>query len=233
MAAELNMQSKHSLEKAAAWNADSFTTVSDVTAREAEVLLDKKPDVVTPNGFELNFVPAKTKYNAARKAARAKLIGVARALTGIDFADDTFVVATSGRCEYRNKGLDVYLDAMASLADADTSRRILAYVLVPAWCAGPRSDLRFNLDSAKPARLSDPMLTHGLNNYNEDPVNCRIHQLAFANDANSKVTVIYVPCYLDGADGIFDMTYYQLLPALTLPYSPHIMSLGAIHPSKV
>ena len=214
MAAELNMQSKHSLEKAAAWNADSFTTVSDVTAREAEVLLDKKPDVVTPNGFELNFVPAKTKYNAARKAARAKLIGVARALTGIDFADDTFVVATSGRCEYRNKGLDVYLDAMASLADADTSRRILAYVLVPAWCAGPRSDLRFNLDSAKPARLSDPMLTHGLNNYNEDPVNCRIHQLAFANDANSKVTVIYVPCYLDGADGIFDMTYYQLLPGL-------------------
>ncbi len=103
---------------------------------------------------------------------------------------------------------------MASLADADTSRRILAYVLVPAWCAGPRSDLRFNLDSAKPARLSDPMLTHGLNNYNEDPVNCRIHQLAFANDANSKVTVIYVPCYLDGADGIFDMTYYQLLPGL-------------------
>ena len=73
MAGELNMQSKHSLEKAAAWNADCFTTVSDVTAREAEVLLDKKPDVVTPNGFELNFVPVKSKYTAARKAARAKL----------------------------------------------------------------------------------------------------------------------------------------------------------------
>ena len=75
MAAELNMQSKHSLEKAAALNADCFTTVSDVTAREAEVLLDKKPDVVTPNGFELNFVPAKTRYTAARKAARKSLLG--------------------------------------------------------------------------------------------------------------------------------------------------------------
>lgn len=214
MAGELNMQSKHSLEKAAAWNADCFTTVSDVTAREAEVLLDKKPDVVTPNGFELNFVPAKTRYASARKAARAKLLGVAKALTGVDYGDDTFIVATSGRCEYRNKGLDVYLDALKTLAGMKADRKILAYVLVPAWCAGPRSDLRFNLDGNNPGRLSDPVLTHVLNNYNEDPVNSRIHQLGFANDANSQVSVIYVPCYLDGADGIFDMTYYQLLPGL-------------------
>ncbi len=214
MAAELNMQSKHSLEKAAALNADCFTTVSDVTAREAEVLLDKKPDVVTPNGFELNFVPAKTRYTAARKAARKSLLGVASALTGIDYADDTFIVATSGRCEYRNKGIDVYLDALAALAAKNPQRRILAYVLVPAWCAGPRADLRFGLDSTKPGRQSDPVITHNLNNYNEDPINCRIHQLGFANDANSQVSVIYVPCYLDGADGIFDQTYYQLLPGL-------------------
>ncbi len=214
MAAELNMQSKHSLEKAAALNADCFTTVSDVTAREAEVLLDKKPDVVTPNGFELNFVPAKTRYTAARKAARKSLLGVASALTGVDYTDDTFIVATSGRCEYRNKGIDVYLDALAALAAKNPQRRILAYVLVPAWCAGPRADLRFGLDSTKPGRQSDPVITHNLNNYNEDPINCRIHQLGFANDANSQVSVIYVPCYLDGADGIFDQTYYQLLPGL-------------------
>lgn len=214
MAAELNMQSKHSLEKAAALNADCFTTVSDVTAREAEVLLDKKPDVVTPNGFELNFVPAKTRYAAARKAARKSLLGVASALTGVDYADDTFIVATSGRCEYRNKGIDVYLDALAALAAKNPQRRILAYVLVPAWCASPRADLRFGLDSTKPGRQSDPVITHNLNNYNEDPINCRIHQLGFANDANSQVSVIYVPCYLDGADGIFDQTYYQLLPGL-------------------
>ena len=214
MAAELNMQSKHSLEKAAALNADCFTTVSDVTAREAEVLLDKKPDVVTPNGFELNFVPAKTRYAAARKAARKSLLGVASALTGVDYADDTFIVATSGRCEYRNKGIDVYLDALAALAAKNPQRRSLAYVLVPAWCAGPRADLRFGLDSTKPGRQSDPVITHNLNNYNEDPINCRIHQLGFANDANSQVSVIYVPCYLDGADGIFDQTYYQLLPGL-------------------
>ncbi len=214
MAAELNMQSKHSLEKAAAWNADSFTTVSDVTAREAEQLLDKKPDVVTPNGFELNFVPGKIKYAAARRTARETMLHVASALTGLEFPQDTFIVATSGRCEYRNKGIDMYLDALSRLSSADAGRRILAFVMVPAWCAGPRSDLRHSLVMEEHSRLADPMLTHNLHNYSEDPVNRRIHELGFANDTASNVTVIYVPCYLDGADGIFNLSYYSLLPGL-------------------
>ena len=214
MAAELNMQSKHSLEKAAAWNADSFTTVSDVTAREAEQLLCKKPDVVTPTGFELNFVPGKTKYAAARKDAREVLLRVASTLTGLDFGDDTFIVATSGRCEYRNKGLDLYIDTLAALSSAPLNRRVLAFVMVPAWCAGPRADLKHSLVMDERSRLADPLLTHNLHNYNEDPVNRRMHELGFANDARSNVTVLYVPCYLDGADGIFNLTYYQLLPGL-------------------
>ena len=214
MAAELNMRLKHSLEKAAAWNADSFTTVSDVTAREAEQLLCKKPDVVTPNGFELNFVPGKTKYAAARKDAREVLLRVASTLTGLDFGDDTFIVATSGRCEYRNKGLDLYLDTLAALSSAPLNRRVLAFVMVPAWCAGPRADLKHSLVMDERSRLADPLLTHNLHNYNEDPVNRRMHELGFANDARSNVTVLYVPCYLDGADGIFNLTYYQLLPGL-------------------
>lgn len=214
MAAELNMQSKHSLEKAAAWNADCFTTVSDVTAAECAQLLEKAPDVVTPNGFELNFVPSRQRYNAARKEARAKLLGTAAVLTGIDFADDTFIVATSGRCEYRNKGIDMYLDVMDKLRHEGLPRKILSFVLVPAWCAGPRQDLEHNLRFGATGRMSDPVFTHGLHNYNDDPINCRIHSLGFANDAGSAVTVIYVPCYLDGNDGIFDKTYYELLPGL-------------------
>lgn len=215
MAAELNMQSKHSLEKAAAWNADCFTTVSDVTATEAEQLLGRRPEV-TSNGFELNFVPVKTKYPAARKAARNTILNMAASLTGVSFPDDTFIVATSGRCEYRNKGIDMYLDAMRRVADSNHGRRVLALVLVPAWSSGPRQDLRQQMVMQIHSRLSDPVITHKLNNYDTDPINSRIHQLGFTNDAASAVTVIYVPCYLDGFDGIFDLTYYQLLPGLDL-----------------
>ena len=64
------------------------------------------------------------------------------------------------------------------------------------------------------SRLGDPLLTHCLNNYNEDPVNRRLHEIGFSNDASSRIKAIYVPCYLDGADGIFNLSYYQLLPGL-------------------
>ncbi|MBD5219144.1 MAG: glycosyl transferase [Bacteroidales bacterium] len=212
MAGELNMQSKHSLEKAAAWQADCFTTVSGVTADEAAQLLDKKVDVVTPNGFEPTFVPSKNKYKTARKAARERILKVASTLTGVNYDDDTFIVTTSGRCEYRNKGIDVYLDALRALADKNPARKVLAFVMVPAWSAGPRPDLAHALAMGSVERLGDPVLTHVLNNYNDDPVNRRVHEIGFANDSKAAVTVIYVPCYLDGADGIFDMTYYDLLP---------------------
>lgn len=212
MAGELNMQSKHSLEKAAAHAADCFTTVSDVTAAECAQLLERKPDVVTPNGFEPGFVPTGKKYTAARKAARAKMLEVANALTGSKLTDDTFIMATSGRCEYRNKGIDVYCDVLARLAETGTPKPVLAFVMVPAWSGDPRADLVASLSEGHTTRLADPVITHNLHNYNDDPINRRLHQLGFASvEAHGPVTAIYVPCYLNGHDGVFNMSYYDLL----------------------
>ena len=77
-------------------------------ARECEQLLEIKP-LVTPNGFELSIVPERQKYTAQRKKARAKLLQVAEALTGKHYDDDTFLYATAGRNEFRNKGLDMFI----------------------------------------------------------------------------------------------------------------------------
>ncbi|MDE6457113.1 MAG: glycosyltransferase [Muribaculum sp.] len=210
MARELNMESKHSLEKAAAHNADCFTTVSDITAMECEQLLERRP-LVTPNGFEQNFVPAKGKFLGAREEARGVLLNAASSLLGYKLPDDTFIVATSGRCEYRNKGIDLYLDAVARLRDLDIDRTVLAFVMVPAWVKEPRADLKKALGAKRKSALQNPVLTHYLNNPDEDPINCRIHEIGFANCKADKVKVIYVPCYLNGTDGIFNKTYYDLL----------------------
>ncbi len=211
MAGELNMQSKHSLEKAAAHQADVFTTVSEITARECEQLLERRPDVVTPNGFEKNFVPAKGKFAQAREAARKDMITVAEKLTGKKLPADTFIVITSGRCEYRNKGIDLFIDAIDTLRDGSAGREVLAFVMVPAWSREARPDLQTALNTRRSARLEDPVITHWLNNPDSDPVIGRIHHLGFNSSTRENVTLIYVPCYLNGTDGIFNRAYYDLL----------------------
>ena len=224
MAAELNMQSKHSLEKAAAHAADAFTTVSDVTARECEQLLERRP-LVTPNAFEQNYVPKGASFTRQRKAARKRMLEVASALTGQDFAEDTMIVATSGRLEMRNKGIDVYLDSLSSLRESlervtSLSRRVVAFVLVPAWMRSPRPDLADCLATGKRHRLFDPVITHYLYNADHDPVYTRINALGIHNEPHDKVAVIDVPSYLNGNDGIFDMTYYDLLAGLDAAVFP-------------
>ncbi len=224
MADELNMQSKHSLEKAAAHAADAFTTVSEVTARECEQLLERRP-LVTPNAFEQHYVPKGAQLTSKRAAARKRLLEVASALTGTHFPADTMLIATSGRLEMRNKGIDVYLDSLSALRDAlervaSLQRRVVALVLVPSWMKSPRADLVENLSSRKPHRLFDPVITHNLYNPDSDPVYRRINALGFHNEPQDLVTVIDVPCYLNGDDGIVDMTYYDLLPGLDAAVFP-------------
>lgn len=116
MACELNMQSKHSIEKQTAKYADCFTTVSEITANECKELLDKQVDFVLPNGFENDFVPKGTQFTRKRKAARKRIFEVANALLGEELDDEnTLIVSTSGRYEFRNKGVDVYIEAMNRL----------------------------------------------------------------------------------------------------------------------
>lgn len=213
MARELNMEAKHSLEKTAAHQADCFTTVSEITAIECEQLLDLRPQVVTPNGFEQNFVPPKSRFKKERQSARNLLLEVASALIGRELPSHAMIVATSGRCEYRNKGIDVYLDAVAALGRRNPRRETVAFVMVPAWSRAAREDLVRAIEEGHDGwhRLPDPVITHTLNNPDSDPIINRIHAIGFANSADSHVNVIYVPCYLNGADGIFDASYYDLL----------------------
>ena len=214
MAGELNMEAKHSVERQAAHNVDCFTTVSDVTGRECYELLDKRPDAILPNGFEADFVPTGTAFTKRRKEARAKILQVANALTGAEFTDDTLIVATSGRYEYRNKGIDVFLEAAyRSLYDSELQRPVLMLVQVPAWVESPRTDLqeRLKLGGTYSEPLPDPVITHNLNEPWNDPVLNFLRSHGMKNDVHSRVKVIFVPCYLDGNDGIFEMPYYDLL----------------------
>lgn len=214
MAGELNMEAKHSVEKQAARHADCFTTVSEITARECTQLLDKTPDIVTPNGFERNFVPPHNIYTGKRKDARTTLIRVAEKLLGCEIDPDALLVSTSGRYEYRNKGIDVFIEAMNRVRTSGRlQKEVIAFITVPAWVRAARADLKeaVGKDIKITAPMQMPFTTHWLHRMDEDKVINHIQHAGFTNAAHEKLKIIFVPCYLDGKDGIFNKTYYDVL----------------------
>jgi len=214
MAEELNMQSKHSIEKQTAHAVDCFTTVSDITANECKELLDKPVDVVLPNGFDNSFVPKAAQFTRKRRTARRRLLAVANALLGENLDDDTLIVSTSGRYEFRNKGIDVYIEAMNRLLrDRDLQKKVVAFVEVPGWVGEPRKDLIERLESGKTydTPLEAPLITHWLHEMSHDNVLGMLKYYDMHNRKDDKVKVIFLPCYLDGKDGIVNMTYYDVV----------------------
>lgn len=214
MAGELYMQSKHSIEKQTAHYVDCFTTVSDITANECRELLDKPVDVVLPNGFDNSFVPAPAVFTRKRKAARQRLLAVANALLGENLGDDTLIISTSGRYEFRNKGIDVFVEAMNRLLrDKDLKKNVVAFIEVPGWVGEPRKDLQDRLKSGKAydTPLEVPQVTHWLHNMSHDNVLGMMKYYDMHNRKDERVKVIFLPCYLDGNDGIVNMTYYDVV----------------------
>lgn len=219
MAQELNMQSKHSIEKQTAHYVDCFTTVSEITNNECKELLDKPADVLLLNGFEDDFVPKGATYTGKRKRARAAFLQVAGKLLGQEFSDDTLIIGTSGRYEFRNKGIDVFLEAMNRLnRDKNLKKNVLALVSVPGWVGECREDLLQRLKSREKftTPLECPFITHWLHNMTHDQVLDMLKYLGMGNRPEDKVKVIFIPCYLDGKDGIFNKLYYDLILGMDL-----------------
>lgn len=215
MAWELNMQSKHSIEKQTAKYVDCFTTVSEITANECKELLDKPVDFVLPNGFENDFVPKGAQFTRKRNIARKRMFDVANAILGVEFDDkETLIVSTSGRYEFRNKGVDVYIEAMNRLLrDNRLKKKVLAFIDVPGWVGEPRQDLIDRLKSGQKfdTPLHVPMITHWLHNMSHDNVLDMLKYLDMQNRKDDNVKLIFLPSYLNGDDGIFNMKYYDLV----------------------
>jgi glycogen phosphorylase/synthase len=222
LANRFGVMAKHSLEKLSADLSDSFTTVSPITAEECYYFLNKKPDIITPNGFEDSFVPNKKDFQKKRKTTRKKLIQVSEALLNQKVSEDTLFVLNSGRYEFKNKGIDLYLNALGKLnSTKKPDRNIIAFITVPAGNYGPDNNLLArinNIDYSNP--VSNQYLTHRLIDAENDPVLEFIRKNNLNNSPEDKVKIIFVPAYLNGDDGVFNLDYYDLLIGFDISIFP-------------
>ncbi|SHF36265.1 alpha-glucan family phosphorylase [Dysgonomonas macrotermitis] len=216
-----NVVAKQSLEKLAALEADSFTTVSDITAKECEQFFEKPVDIVTPNGFQ-DFIADESDFLGKEKKGRDELIKVAEAILARPIDNNALLIGISGRYEFKNKGIDVFIEALGKLnQNKALTREVVGFILVPAGHHGPIKDLLYNLNNKADAKpLRSPYLSHELSDEQYDPVINAIRNNGLNNSNEDKVKIFFVPSYLNGNDGIFDMPYYDLLAGLNLALFP-------------
>ena len=209
MARRFNVTAIYSLEKRSAQNADVFTTVSEITAKECAQFLERPVDVVTPNGFENSFTPATdTDYNRLHDAARERLVQVAATMSGEEVPANALFIGIGGRYEYRNKGIDVFIDALDQLNKSNfEGRSVQAFIMIPSGHHGPCKEF--------PSQTS-----HYLMNAEYDTITRRLREIGLTNTPGDKVKVYFIPSYLNGDDGVFNMPYYDLLCGLDLALFP-------------
>lgn len=220
-ATRFGVQSKFSLESLSAQHADAYTTVSEITDRECAAFFCKPADVITINGFEQGFVPEGEKFTRKRDIARQKLLHVASSLMQQNISDDALLVVNSGRYEFKNKGIDVFLHSLRLLADQNPHREVVAFITVPAGNSGKRNDLAQRMEQplGQEPILND-FATHVLHDAYNDPIIRKLNELHITNAPEERVKVVFVPVYLDGNDGIFNLSYYDLLIGFDLSVFP-------------
>lgn len=222
LANRFNIVSQQSLESISAREADAFTTVSGITAKECKQFLNREPDVLTINGFDENIAGDFETVLKKKEKSRKIILNVASTLTGSQLPDSTLMVINSGRYEFKNKGIDLFIDALGNLnKNKNLDKQVLAVIAVPGHSSGPNKELRDCLaDPECNAVQTEKIATHFLHDAANDSVMKRIKEAGLSNSSEDKVKIMFVPVYLKGEDGIFDIKYYDFLAAFDLSVFP-------------
>ncbi|MBN1274810.1 glycogen/starch synthase [Candidatus Woesearchaeota archaeon] len=264
---EVGVQDKFLTEVACAKHADVFTTVSEVMAIEAEQLLGRKPEVLVLNGFDSDRFPTIEETSIKHVTSRERL----REFQTFYFfpyyhnfkLEDNLMMCISGRYEFGNKGMDVFVDSLARLNDKLREERTGRTVTVFFWLLrdndGVHPEVLENknyyqhirnyvqwhsaeilkditrdfITSDDPVKESfftkefmhemkkdvlhfkregnPPLCSHRMPYPDTDPLIRKLLERGLDNRSDDKVKVIVSPVFLDGNDGLLNLSYYEAL----------------------
>jgi len=216
-----NVAAQHTLEVAAAKQAQVLATVSEHAAEEAEYVLGRRPDIVTPNGYRGPTVTDP----ARRKRIREEILTRAERFLGTKLdRDATQIALTAARYEYRNKGLDLIVSALGRLVASNKSpkRKLLLIVAVAAPQTGPRPEVTERLASAELAGKPCGRSTHKLAHPESDEILRGCTEAGLTNQPEDDAYVMFVPVRLDGTDSVLPFTYDEVLRASDVSIFPSL-----------
>ena len=260
-AKRFGIMDKFTMEKQSALNADVFTTVSEITAMEAEKLLGRKPEVIVMNGIDVEKYPTFEECSVRHTKYREQIREFIKSYFYPYYYFDTnhtLILFTAARYEFRNKGFDVLISALGKLnnilKEQNSRRTAVMFFFVPRGNDGPKKEILENKSAYKNIthvvddyydeinrnivdsfisqtninykgifpddflvtmrRLAynfkkkglPPLTTHVFDE-SKDPIINAFKANGLLNRAEDRIKVIFYPVYLNGADGLLDLTY--------------------------
>lgn len=222
-ATNFNVTAKCSMETVSAREADCFTTVSELTAHEAAAFLRRRPDLITPNGLSLDVIPDYSADRSAPLANRKKLLAAYSKLLRRSLPENTRILLISGRYEFRNKGIDLFLSALSQLNKSRAKE--LPPILAVCTVMGGHSGVNQDAISGDPAKMPKThsgswFTSHQIYDIVHDPIRTTSLQYGLDNRPENAVQVVFNPALLDGHDGFLNMTYAEVLSACDVGVFP-------------
>ncbi len=232
---------RFSMERAAAHAADVFTTVSGITAMEARQFLGRQPEVLVPNGLNVERFAAPYEFQNLHRQCKHLIheFVMGHFFSSYTFdLDQTLYIFTAGRYEYRNKGFDVFIEALHQLNQRlraePTGMTVVAFIIAPAAYRGLNVDtlkrqamfheLRETCESIKGdmgqrlfATLADGRLP-SMDDLLDEYARVRLKRMMHAWRQYAQPTIVTHDLWDDGADAILcHLRHRRLLNAADDP----------------
>nr|MCR5562363.1 alpha-glucan family phosphorylase [Desulfovibrio sp.] len=218
----MNVTAKWSMESTSAREADAFTTVSAITGEEAAVFLGCHPAVITTNGLDMRVIPNFSIKRENPLVWRGHILDAARRFLRSDLPESTRIVAISGRYEMHNKGVDVFLEALAQVNRHlnGTNTHVLALCLVMGGHTGVNDQAVSGDPAATAPDGQNFICTHHVWDEPHDSIITACRRLGLNNAPGDNVKVIFVPAMLDGHDGFLNIPYEEVIAACDYGFFP-------------
>ncbi|MCD6482945.1 MAG: glycogen/starch synthase [Candidatus Aenigmarchaeota archaeon] len=143
-----NIQAQHQLEKACAKYSHVFTTVSEIVSKEAKYFLGKGADIITPNGLDLDELSFGSNWIIKREKLKERVKNFLEAYFSPYYSiktNDPLIYFISGRYEFYNKGVDLFIEALGKLnrhlKKEDFEKPIFAFLLVMVYDTKPKAEV--------------------------------------------------------------------------------------------
>ena len=214
-AKKMHIYTKYTIEKLSANFADCFTAVSSLVAKEAEHFLGIYPDIITPNGLDFSYyTPNNDEDN--KHINKIHLFSNIEKKLSYPISWDSQLIIYSGRCEFRNKGLDVLIDALLKY-DKEAQRKIVFIGIIllqdhNLYCIVPPDNYY------KTTEYNNDCLNDTTNIFIEQTK--EFIKNKFNNIVPKNITYLFIPKFVHNKDGFLNMNYLDLLSIADLSIFP-------------